>query len=89
MKMSLKQKILDRIVWLRDTANSGTPPCADLRVEELKNVLVLLDEVFISIFNLQTEAFARFTTNPNKHDRYWAGQVDAFTRVLVVLEGEK
>lgn len=41
----MKQKIQDRISWLKDTADDGTPPYADLRIEELKVVLKQIDEV--------------------------------------------
>jgi hypothetical protein len=44
MNEDLKQKILDRINWLNDPADGGTPPCATLRILELQNVIVWLAE---------------------------------------------
>ncbi len=43
MNESLRQEILGRIAWLKDKGDGGTPPCADLRITELKEVLGLLD----------------------------------------------
>jgi len=38
----LTDTINSRIMWLKDTAPNGTPPYADLRVEELENILAIL-----------------------------------------------
>jgi hypothetical protein len=35
---TVKQWIQNRIAWLKDTADGGTPPYADLRVEELEGL---------------------------------------------------
>lgn len=53
------------------------------------DVVALVDEQATQILLIQKKAFEEFKKNPNNHDRYWAGQIDAFLEVLKLLVGEE
>lgn len=90
--MSLKQKIRDRITWLNDKADGGTPPYADLRVEELESVMKWLDEVTQQI-KKERESNVEMLRNPEpKSERpnlVLNVRIEMLRWVLGLLDGEK
>ena len=58
--MSLKQRIQDRIEWLKATADGGTPPCAEERIMELTDVLSWLAEIIEGFPKLTPEIEKQF-----------------------------
>lgn len=50
-----KQLILDRIEWLKNKADGDTPPSADLRIEELKQVLEMFEHRKLEIICVEAK----------------------------------